>query len=423
MGADNKPIPKLKDAIDIAMNTEIVEPANSLPNFYRERYELFNESFIKYDAPIPEEDKKEYQFLQQLFQVQNQSLAERIKAHKIDVNEEIKPPQIVWGLKDIHSEDFSILGTLGNFSLVIGKAKSRKTFFIGVALATVIQNNYVLDRYLGNLPPDQNEVLYFDTEQGKYHVHRALKRACELSGIKEPKNLHTYFLRSFSPQERLEAIETLIYNNSKVGFVVIDGIRDLITSINDESEATMITSKLMKWTEERNIHIVTVLHQNKTDNNARGHIGTELINKAETILMVTKSETDKSISIVEPIQCRDKEPDLFAFEIINNIPAVAENFELRTETKKQKFDISDLGEDKIYILLKEVYTHGTEFSHSKLEVEIKIASKKLLGNPLGNNRITELITNCKINNWLKQEKSKAPYQLGDYFNTYESINF
>jgi hypothetical protein len=32
------------------------------------------------------------------------------------------------------------------------------------------------------------------------------------------------------------------------------------------------------------IHIHTILHQNKADENARGHIGTELNNKAETVL-------------------------------------------------------------------------------------------------------------------------------------------
>lgn len=422
MGAENKASPILNDAIDSAMNTEIVEPNNSLPNIYIERYNYFTANFIQHDAPIPNEHKKEFQLLQQLFQTENQSFTERIKVHKIDINEEIQPPQIAWSLKNQHSEEFEILGTLGNFSLITGKAKSRKTFFMNIAISAVIQNELVLNRFSGELPPDQNQVLYFDTEQGKYHVQIALKRICQLSGIKEPNNLQVYFLRSFSPKERLEAIEYLIYKTPNLGFVVIDGIKDLITSINDESEASMITTKLLKWSEERNIHIVTVLHQNKGDTNARGHIGTELINKAETVLSIEKSETDESISVVIPKQTRNKEPEKFAFEIIDNIPAIAENFELRTETKKQKFDISDLGEDKIYSLLKVVYTHGNEFSHSNLEIQIKLASKNLFANPLGNNRITELITICKINKWLKQEKNKAPYQLGDYFNQYELDN-
>jgi len=423
MGAENKASPILNDVIDSAMNTEIVEPNNSLPNIYIERYNYFTANFIQHDAPVPHEHKKEFQLLQQFFQIENQSFTERIKEHKIDINEEIQPPQIAWSLKNQHSEEFEILGTLGNFSLITGKAKSRKTFFMNIAISAVINNDYVFERYLGHLPPDQNEVLYFDTEQGKYHVQKALKRVCELAGIKEPKNLHTYFLRSFSPHERLEIIEYLIYHTPKIGFVVIDGIKDLVTSINDESEATMIASKLLKWTEERNIHIVTVLHQNKSDNNARGHIGTELINKAETVLSIEKSETDEAISIVIPQQCRNKEPEKFAFEIINNIPVVAENFELRTETKKQKFDVTEFSEDKIHTLLKEVYSYGNEFSHGNLKEQIKLASKKKLQNELGNNRIVGLITLLKNNSWLSQEGKNKPYRRGVYFNQYESATF
>ena len=56
----------------------------------------------------------------------------------------------------------------------------------------------------------------------------------------------------------------------------------------------------MQWTSERGIHIQTVLHLNKGDDNSRGHIGTELNNKAETVLQVTKDPTDPDRSIVSP---------------------------------------------------------------------------------------------------------------------------
>lgn len=419
MVSGNKSSPELGKTIDKAL-TENSEPQNSVPNYYQERYNYLLDNFVKYDASVPDEHKKEFQLLQQFFQLENKSLAERIEVHKIDINEEIQPPKIAWSLKNQHSDDFEILGTLGNFSLVTGKAKSRKTFFMNIAISTAIQNELILNRFSGTLPPDQNQVLYFDTEQGKYHVQLALKGVCQLSAIKQPENLQVYYLRSFSPQERLEAIEYLIYNTSNIGFVVIDGIKDLVTSINDEAEATMIASKLLKWTEERNIHIVTVLHQNKSDNNARGHIGTELINKAETVLSIEKSETDEKISIVKPQQCRNKDPENFAFEILNNIPVVAENFELRTETKKQKFDITDFTDNSNYILLKEVFVYGNEFTYSNLKEQLKLASKKKLQNELGDNRIKKLITHLKNNNWLIQAENKKPYQLGDYFNTYET---
>ncbi len=340
--------------------------------------------------------------------------ANRLK-YKIDVTEDIPPPQIAWSLLNTKTEGEAILGTLGNFSLIIGKAKSRKSFFINIALATSLGKDLLLNRFKGDLPIDKNEVVYFDTEQGKYHVQKAVRRICKQIKESEPRNLHTYYLRSLKPSERLEFIETEIYSNDKIGFVVIDGIKDLVTSINDEEQATNIASKLLKWTEERNIHIVTVLHQNKSDTNARGHIGTELINKAETVLSVTKAETDNNISIVEPQQCRDIEPETFAFEINEfGIPIIATDFEIRTETKKNKFDVTDMEDCKKYKILIEVYTKGNEFSYSELVIQIGLAYKLMFNKTIGKNRIKEIITDCKNNNWLLQDKRKSPYTLGKF---------
>ena len=338
----------------------------------------------------------------------------RIK-YKIDVLEVIPPPQIAYSLLNTKTDGYAILGTLGNFSLVIGKAKSRKSFYINIAVSSALSKDYILERFKGFLRDGKNEVLYFDTEQGKYHVQKAVKRICTQIKQPEPKNLHVYYLRSLTPSERLEFIENEIYSNDKIGFVVIDGIKDLVTSINDEEQATNIASKLLKWTEELNIHIVTVLHQNKSDTNARGHIGTELINKAETVLEVSKAENDNDISVVTPLQCRDIEPEVFAFEINEHgIPIFAENFEVRTETKNNKFDVSDLENFKKYQLLTEVFSNGSSFSYSELVIQIGLAYKNQLKATIGNNRAKLLITDCKNNNWLLQEKPKAPYTLGEY---------
>lgn len=348
--------------------------------------------------------------------------AERIAQHKvkrlqykIDVNEVILKPQIAISLANTKTDGYAILGTLGNFSVIIGKAKAKKSFFINIAVSTALSKDLILERFKSDLPNDKNEVLYFDTEQGKYHVQKAVKRICSQINEPEPKNLHTYFLRSLTPSERLEFIQNEIYSNDKIGFVVIDGIKDLVTSINDEEQATNIASKLLKWTEERNIHIVTVLHQNKSDTNARGHIGTELINKAETVLEVAKSETDSNISIVTPQQCRNIEPEVFAFEINEfGIPVIAENFEVRTETKNNKFDVTDLEDYKKYQLLTEVFSKGESFSYGKLVEQIVIAYKNQFKSSIGTNRTKLLITDCSNNGWLLQEKHKAPYTLGQF---------
>ena len=58
---------------------------------------------------------------------------------------------------------------------------------------------------------------------------------------------------------------------------------------------------------------MVVLHQNKNDLNARGHIGTEIDNKAETTLSVAKSKQNKDISEVNPDYCRNLDFEPFAF--------------------------------------------------------------------------------------------------------------
>jgi hypothetical protein len=335
--------------------------------------------------------------------------------YKINVQEEIPTPQIAWSMLNTKSDGEAILGTLGDFGVITGKAKSRKSFFINIAVSTALGKDLILNRFKSHLPSDKDEVLYFDTEQSKYYVQKAVKRICTQIDQPEPQNLHTFHLRSLAPRERLQFIEEEIYSNDKFGFVVIDGIKDLINSINDESEATMIASKLLKWTEERNIYILVVLHQNKSDNNARGHIGTELINKAQTVLSVSKAENDNNISIVEAQQCRDKEPEVFAFEIDEfGIPIEVENFELNTKTIKNKFDVTDLEDFKKYQLLTEVFSKGKSFNYSELRIQLQFAFNSQLGEKLADNRAKELITYCKNNNWLLQEKTKSPYTLGAY---------
>ena len=122
-------------------------------------------------------------------------------------------------------------------------------------------------------------------------------------------------LRKFSPEIRLALAEQAIGSIPDLGLVIVDGIRDFLYDINSPSESTDIISKFMQWTDDKQIHIHTILHQNKNDEHARGHIGTELNNKAETIMQVEVDKDDKHISIVEAIHIRDREFEPFAFRI------------------------------------------------------------------------------------------------------------
>ncbi len=151
---------------------------------------------------------------------------------------------------------------------------------------------------------------------------KVLKRILRLAGLpedKNPDNLIMLALRKYAPPIRLAIVEQAIGTIPDLGLVIIDGIRDFLYDINSPSEATDIISRFMQWTDDRQIHIHTILHQNKNDENARGHIGTELNNKAETVMQVEVDKMDRTVSVVEAIHIRDREFEPFAFRINDEV--------------------------------------------------------------------------------------------------------
>ena len=230
----------------------------------------------------------------------------------IRVTDEFTLPPVVLRVDD------AIIGTLGNFSVSTGKAKAKKTFNVCALVAAALINGQVLE-YRASFPEAKRNILYFDTEQSPYHCQLVMQRILHLAGLpldREPEHLHFSHLRAIAePEIRRAIIRYAIYHTPDVGLVIIDGIRDLMHDINSSTEATKLVGDLMQWTGEQNIHIQTVLHLNKGDDNARGHIGTELNNKAESVLLIARDNADADRSIVSPAIIRSKAFHPFAFRL------------------------------------------------------------------------------------------------------------
>ena len=174
------------------------------------------------------------------------------------VTDEFAAPPVILRVGD------SVIGTLGNFSASTGKAKSKKTFNVCAIVAAAMTGGTVLN-YSASLPPRKRRILYVDTEQSRFHCKRVLCRILRLAGLPtdaHPPLLEFLCLRGYATKERLRKIEEAIYDLDNLGLVVIDGIRDLAHDINSPGEATDLITKLMQWTDERRIHIHTVLHLN-----------------------------------------------------------------------------------------------------------------------------------------------------------------
>lgn len=339
---------------------------------------------------------------------QQEQFFNRLNKYKIDLNKKIAPPEVVWKIQ-VNDKLFNA-GTKGNFSVIIGKAKSKKSFSLTLFLSDYLKVQ------------KDKQVLYFDTEQSEYHVQLAISRLARKTGFIS-ENIQAYHLRSKSTLERLDLIEKAIYNTNNVELVIIDGIRDLIKSINDEAEATMIADKLMKWTYEKNIHLITVLHQNKGDSNARGHVGTELMNKAELVLQVTKSDEDKNTSLVETKASRNIEIDEFAFSIDEKgLPHMVKDWVKPTSTTNQstkKVEPHQIGDKTYNEILELCFAKNSQLKYSELQHQLSLAITKISSVVFSEAKLKKTITYLKNKEFIEQRgtagTSKSFYVRTGYY--------
>lgn len=198
-----------------------------------------------------------------------------------------------------------------------GKAKSGKTFFLSILMGRSLtpspsptgegSNHSPSDPFpcLQRTRDQPLRVLWIDTEQSQQSTQEILKdRIIPLMGesVESVKsvvdtNCFAFNLRGLGFEKRGKMVDVAI-RAIKPDIAIIDGIKDLMTDINDAVQATLIMEKLMALAKDQNCCIVCVLHQNKSeqDRNMRGSIGTELTNKAFEVFqceVIDESDTFK----------------------------------------------------------------------------------------------------------------------------------
>lgn len=173
-----------------------------------------------------------------------------------------------------------------------GKAKSGKTLFLSIVMACCLKQNVL---GLERIREEPIRVLWYDTEQSAQSTQQILvKRIMPLaeshtddtdrtdySALKVNDQFFVFNVRGIGWEKRRELLAVAI-EEFRPNLVIVDGVKDLITDINDGTQATTVVEDQMGLAQTFNCCIVDVLHQNKsdTDRNMRGWIGTELTNKA-----------------------------------------------------------------------------------------------------------------------------------------------
>ena len=293
-------------------------------------------------------------------QTAEQLKLETLRPYLLDPREDYPEP---YYMLEYNGVPFSTIGGLGAIS---GQKKNGKSFVLTQLMAAVLGNGCertnlflpglkvpqrTLD-YLGHEP----RVLYVDTEMEKLNSAKVLRRVhwlCEWDMKYPNERFNVLWLKNMPkdgdkrPYKQRYDLIRLAIDALSPDIVFIDGLRDLLASINDEESGTQILDELASMAEERHMCIWNALHQNpngKTDDEAkmRGWIGTELGNKVSDTLVSIKSKTASGVTFtVKQMDARGKDLDDWKFEVTDDagnlgIPRIiGSGFNLPSKSKEE----------------------------------------------------------------------------------------
>jgi hypothetical protein len=363
------------------------------------------------------------------FSPEDEQRLRELEAFRITPLKELPPVEFLFRL---HGRPCFARGELTGLS---GKAKSGKTFVCSILMALCFRNEVLS---LQRIEPTRLHVLWYDTEQSDESTKDILcQRICQMTGIQQDQfpseQFDVFNVRQKPVIERLPSLEVAV-RYRKPDLVILDGLRDLVSDINDGIIAQNVMERLMHLASEHHCAIVCVLHQNKSieDHNPRGWIGTELKHKAfemyecakssERIFTWAQTDTRKydipealSFAVNEegiPYRCTEKQLLEAQFEAQRKMVAKMEKCGGRLnkpygdlnpkyahkEGRKHVFDVKQLFTD--------IMTPGQTYQEEALKTEIYAATnavKDKLHDEILQKAVAEKVILCTTNPFSKKE--------------------
>jgi len=363
------------------------------------------------------------------FSPEDEQRLSELEAFRITPLKELPPVEFLFRL---HGRPCFARGELTGLS---GKAKSGKTFVCSILMALCFRNEVLS---LQRIEPTRLHVLWYDTEQSDESTKDILcQRICQMTGIQQDQfpseQFDVFNVRQKPVTERLPSLEVAV-RYRKPDLVILDGLRDLVSDINDGIIAQKVMERLMHLASEYHCAIVCVLHQNKSieDHNPRGWIGTELKHKAfemyecakssERIFTWAQTDTRKydipealSFAVNDdgiPYRCTEKQLLEAQFEAQRKMVAKMEKSGGRLnkpygdlnpkyahkEGRKHVFDVKQLFTD--------IMTPGQPYQEEALKTEIYAATnavKDKLHDEILQKAVAEKVILCTTNPFSKKE--------------------
>lgn len=202
----------------------------------------------------------------------------------------------------IHTNN-ACISTPGNITGIIGASKSGKSAFMSSLIAGSIQDALEMDCFGFKVAPNKHMkvVMSIDSEMSEYDSYRRHCAILKMGGYdREPEYFHSYLFRTIPIRDRFKSLELLIDKQANafggVHMLYGDGIADFVASVNDEAECNEAVHRFEAIAIRYNCPVVLILHLNPgSDSKTRGHLGSQLERKAESILVVSKRDGISSI--------------------------------------------------------------------------------------------------------------------------------
>jgi len=240
------------------------------------------------------------------------SLLDRLSSIEItNVPDEQEPPSLF----NINGVEVLPKDAVG---IIAAQKKSGKSNFAGLLMAaSASPNHQVLN---GAIRSNEGtlKILNIDTEQPLRDARRTLRRIMKTAGYDYGEQWNTHDIVSLSVKDIEEAdriyIIELAVKKYKPQLVFVDGIADLIGSINDEKEAKEVMAWMDYLSCEYDCAVVGMLHLNFNSGKIGGWAGTQA-NKKFTDSFILKKDKSNGFFTVEHEGRGESAPNL-RFKIV-----------------------------------------------------------------------------------------------------------
>ena len=181
----------------------------------------------------------------------------------------------------------------GGYLAFISKPGAGKSSICEAIVASAVNPGCDSLGITASLTSNRNKCLYIDTERTPQDTWLSWQRTMQRADINKPaidKRVIFCNYKAIPVAERIAYTEKILNDNPEIGLVLFDGAADFVVDVNSIYD----TVKFTDWINSFNplISQVMTLHTNPESNKPRGHIGSELSRRAESVFLLRKVDDD-----------------------------------------------------------------------------------------------------------------------------------